>query len=169
MSPDEIRLLYQYDSWANRRVLGAASALSPEQFTRDLGSSFRSVRDTLVHIMGAQWIWLERWQGRLPAGLPEAKDFPTLDSIRARWSEVERDLLAYVNHLSVEEIAAVREYKTAKSGAFLNPLWQALQHLVNHGTYHRGQLTTMLRQLGAAPPQTDLIVFYRERDRAASA
>jgi uncharacterized damage-inducible protein DinB len=162
-------MLYEFDAWANHRVLDAAAALSEEQLTRDMGSSFRSVRDTLVHVMGAQWIWLERWNGRTPAGIPDAKDFPTLASVRGRWAEVERDLLAYVRGLSAEDIATVREYKTLSSGVLRNPLWQALQHLINHGTYHRGQVTTMLRQLGASPVSTDLIVFYREREKAAAA
>jgi uncharacterized damage-inducible protein DinB len=168
MTPEEFRLLYEYDAWANRRMLDAAGTLSQEQLTRDLGSSFPSVRDTLVHIMAAQWVWLERWMGRSPAGLLSAADFPTLDAIRGRWAEIERDLLAFIRALTPEKIAEVREYRTTKSGVFRNPLWQALQHLINHGSYHRGQLTTMLRQLGAAPVSTDLIVFYRERDAAAA-
>ncbi|MCL4524360.1 MAG: DinB family protein, partial [Acidobacteria bacterium] len=143
--------------------------LTTEQFTRDLGSSFPSVRDTLTHIMGGQWIWLERWQGRTPTKLPAATDFPDLTSLRKRWSEVETDLLAFVNGLTAERLASVSEYKTLTAGTFKSPLWQMLQHLANHGTYHRGQVTTMLRQLGAKSVSTDLSFFYRERGAAASA
>ncbi|MBI3663540.1 MAG: DinB family protein [Acidobacteria bacterium] len=169
MTKDEIQLLYEYDAWANRRVLDAASALTPEQFTRDLGSSFPSVRDTLAHIMGGQWIWLERWQGRTPTGLPAAEDFPDLPSLRKRWEEVEADLLAFVRGLTAERLVSVSEYKTLTAGTFACPLWQMLQHLVNHGTYHRGQATTLLRQLGAKSVSTDLSLFYRERGAAATA
>jgi uncharacterized damage-inducible protein DinB len=166
MTPDEIQALYEFDAWANRRILEAAGKLSAEQFTRDMGSSFRSVRDTLVHMMGAQWVWLERWKGRTPAALPEAKDFATIENVLARWTEVQDDLLSYVRGLTTDQIGEIREYKTQSSGVLHNPLWQALQHLVNHGTYHRGQVTTMLRQLGASPVSTDLIVFYREKEKA---
>ncbi len=166
MTLEEIRLLYEYDSWANRRLLEAAASLTPEQFTRDLGSSFRSVRDTLAHIMGGQWIWLERWQGRTPTRLPAAEDFPVLPSLRKRWQEVEADLLAFVRGLTLERIASISEYKTLTAGTFTCPLWQMLQHLVNHGTYHRGQVTTMLRQLGVTSVSTDLSLFYRERGAA---
>jgi uncharacterized damage-inducible protein DinB len=169
LSPECIRLLYDYDAWANRRVLDAAAALSPEQFLRDLGSSFRSVRDTLVHIMGAQWVWLERWKGRTPAGLLKAEDYPTFESVRDAWTGVQQDLHEFVRSLSAGQIAESREYKTFSSGVFRNPMWQALQHLVNHNSYHRGQVATMLRQLGASPVSTDLIVFYREREKAAGA
>ncbi|MFZ0212981.1 MAG: DinB family protein [Candidatus Acidiferrales bacterium] len=161
MTLDNVRMLYAYNSWANRRVLDACSPLSPEQFTRDLRSSFPSVRDTLAHIMLAEWLWLERWLGRSPA-FP-VSDFSDFASIRTRWQTIEADLNAFMQKLSAADLDRVVEYKNTKGNAFSNPMWQMLQHLVNHGTYHRGQITTMLRQLGATPSTTDLIAFYRER------
>ena len=84
MTPEEIRTLFAYDAWANGRTLDACAALTPEQFTRDLGSSFRSVRDTLAHILGAQWIWLERFHGRSPTALPKPEQLPgSRDAARA--------------------------------------------------------------------------------------
>ena len=70
MNAEDIRNLFEYNAWANHRSLEAAAALTPEQFTRDLGSSFKSVRDTLAHIAAAEWIWLERFHGRSPSGFP---------------------------------------------------------------------------------------------------
>lgn len=170
MTPDEIRLLYDYNSWANHRILDAASALTDEQLTRDLGSSFRSVRDTLVHIMGAEWVWLERWwHGRSPTALLPAAEYSNLTSVRAHWAEIERDLLGFVAGLTAADLARVYEYRTTQGTPSANPLWQMLQHLINHGTYHRGQVTAMLRQSGAKAVATDLIVFYRERAAQASA
>lgn len=161
MTPDEVRTLYAYNSWANHRALDAAATLSPEQSARNLGSSFPSVRDTLAHIMLAEWLWLERWMGRSPAFPPS--DFPDLASIRARWQKIESDLLNFVSTLAPADLDRVVEYKNTKGTAFSNPMRQMLQHVVNHGTYHRGQITTMLRQLGATPSATDLIAFYREQ------
>jgi uncharacterized damage-inducible protein DinB len=169
MSPDEMRLLYEYNAWADHRSIDAAAALTDEQFTRPLGSSFASVRDTLTHIYGGEWIWLERFQGRPTTGLPEASQFATLSSLRARWMEQEVSLLKFVNRLTQEDLNRVLEYKTLNFGVYRNPLWQSMQHLVNHGTYHRGQVTTLLRQLGAQPIATDLMHFYHERSAAASA
>lgn len=169
MKPDEMTLLYDYNAWADRRVLQAASALSSEQFTRQLGSSFSSVRDTLAHIYGAEWIWLERFQGRSPAALPDKKQFAEIETLKARWAELEAALLGFVRGLTQEELDRVMEYKTLKFGVYRNPLWQSMQHVVNHGTYHRGQITTMLRQLGAQPILTDLMHFYRERASTAGA
>lgn len=169
MNLEDIRNLYDYNSWANHRILDACAALSGEQFTRDLGSSFRSVRDTLTHILGAEWVWLERWHGRLPSGLPPGSEFSDLEALRNRWAGIERDLHDYVASLTAEDLTRNIQVKTFAGQVFSQPHWQMLQHLVNHGTYHRGQVTTLLRQLGAKPVSTDLIGFYRERGASASA
>ena len=169
MSPEEIRTLFDYNTWANHRSLEAASALTDEQFTRPLGSSFSSVRDTLAHICGGEWVWLERFHGRTPTAMPDIKQFATLAALREHWHPQEQDLLAFVRGLTQEDLEGILEYKTMKFGIYRNPLFQALQHLANHGTYHRGQVTTLLRQLGAQPVPTDLMHFYRERAVAAGA
>ena len=167
MTPEDARTLYAYDAWANRRVLDACAALAPEQFTKDLGSSFRSVRDTMAHIMGAEWLWLERFQGRT-ARLPSGDQFPDLASLRKRSAEVERDLLAYVDALSAADLERSFDYWDMKGNPHTSLLWQTLQHVANHSTYHRGQVTTLFRQLGAKPIGTDLIGFYRERAAQAA-
>jgi uncharacterized damage-inducible protein DinB len=168
MSPEIARQLFAYDAWANRRSLGACAALTPEQFTRDLGSSFHSVRDTLAHIVGAQFVWLERFHGRVPAGLLPAADFPDIATLSARSNEIQQGLSDYVNQISAEDLTGSFEYRDLKGNSHRNVRWHALQHLANHGTYHRGQITTLLRQLGAKPVSTDLIAFYRERAAASA-
>src|SRR5437870_8031857 len=157
MLTTEIQLLYDYNAWANRRCLQAAAKLSAEQFTRQLGSSFSSVRDTLAHIYGAEWIWLERFHGRAPSSLPTATEFQDLASLRERWLRHEEKLLTFVRGLSQSDLDHIMEYKTLRFGIYSNPLWQSMQHVVNHATYHRGQVTTMLRQLGVEPILTDLM------------
>ena len=169
MTPEEMCTLYDYNAWANRRAMDAAEALTQEQFTKPMGSSFGSVRDTLAHICGAEWIWLERFQGRSPAALPNTGEIESVASLREKWSEQEARLLAFVGKLTQEDLDRVMEYKTLKFGVYRNPLWQSMQHVVNHGTYHRGQVTTLLRQLGAQPILTDLMHFYRERAMAVNA
>jgi uncharacterized damage-inducible protein DinB len=169
MSPEDMRQLYDYNAWANRRAMEAAAALTPEQFTKPLGSSFSSVRDTLAHIYGAEWIWLERFQGRSPASLPDVSQFANLVSLRERWLEQEARLLGFARGLTQADLDRAMEYKTLKFGVYRNSLCQSMQHLINHGTYHRGQVTTLLRQLGAQPILTDLMHFYRERATAAGA
>jgi uncharacterized damage-inducible protein DinB len=169
MSSEEMRLLYDYNAWANRRSLSAAAALAPEQFTKPMGSNFSSIRDTLAHIFGAEWIWLERFQGRSPSSLPDTTQYPDVVTLGERWGEFEPRLLNFVRALTQSNLDRVMEYKTLKFGVYSNPLWQSMQHLVNHGSYHRGQVTTLLRQLGAPAILTDLMHFYRERSVAAKA
>jgi uncharacterized damage-inducible protein DinB len=169
MSPEEIRILYDYNAWANHRSLEAAATLSAEQFVRPLGSSFSSVRDTLGHIWGSEWLWLERFQGRSPASLPDVAQFCDVIALKSRWQEDEVRVLAFVAGLSAEVLNNVHEYRTLSFGQYKNPLWQSMQHMVNHGTYHRGQVATMLRQLNVKPLSSDLIHFYRERAQAAGA
>ena len=163
MTTDHFRLLYDYNAWATHRTLEACAALSNEQFTRPLGSSFSSVRDTLAHILEVEWLWLERWRGCSQPMMAALDTYPDLASIRARWVVVERELVGFVCGLSPDDLLRVHSYCNTKGTPYLNPLGEMLQHLLNHSTYHRGQVTTLLRQLGAPAVSTDLIGFYRQR------
>jgi len=169
MTPNEMIVLYEFNAWANRRMLGAVAAVKLEEFLRPLGSSFSSLRDTTAHIYGAEWVWLERFHGRSPASLPDGEEFQDVASLREKWAELEARLHEFVGSLTQDDLNRVLEYKTLKFGVYSNPLWQSMQHVVNHGTYHRGQVTTLLRQLGAQPVLTDLMHFYREHATAAGA
>lgn len=161
MMVEEIKELYAYNRWANRRLLDAVSRLGSGEYTRELGSSFPSVRDTLVHILSAEWVWLSRWRGRSPAGIPDSWDVSTFDGLRAQWTEVERDQQAFVSDLTEGALGRSIAYRNTSGEPFEQPLGEMLRHVVNHSTYHRGQVVTMLRQLGAEATATDLILFYR--------
>jgi uncharacterized damage-inducible protein DinB len=169
LNAEDIRSLFEYNSWANHRALESCAALGNEQFTRDLGSSFKSVRDTLAHICDVEWLWLERFHGRSHSAMPPASNYADLAAIRARWEDVERDLNDFVASLTDADLARVFEFKTTQGVPQAQPGGQMLQHLANHGTYHRGQIATMLRQLGAKGQGTDMIFFFRERAAKASA
>jgi len=169
VTPELLGLLFQYNQWADRRMVEACSALTNEQFTRDLGSSFRSVRDTLVHLYGAEWVWNERIEGRSPTSLVAGAGFPDLAPVRAKLEEMDSFYIEYVTRLTPQDLERVIHYKSFAGEEFSNPLWQTLHQLTNHASYHRGQITTLLRQLGAKPVTTDLIAFYRERAAAVRA
>jgi len=159
---DELRELFAYNRWANRRILDAAATLGEDARTKDLGSSFPSVHATLVHMLGAEWIWLSRWQGASPTGLPESWDLSTLDAVRTRWEEVERGQQEIIDALDDDGLRRVVAYRNMKGQPFTSTMAQMLRHVVNHASYHRGQIITMLRQLGAETANTDLIAYYRE-------
>src|SRR5207302_10186463 len=103
MIRDDVQLLYDYNAWANNRVLEACGKLSPEQFTRELGSRFSSVRETLAHIMEVEWLWLERWNRRMPTQLVAIKEFPDLSSIRQCWAEIVINVLSFAAQITIAD------------------------------------------------------------------
>jgi uncharacterized damage-inducible protein DinB len=156
--------LVDFHYWARDRMLDAVDGLTSDQYARDLGSSFRSVRDTVVHIYAAEWIWYMRWTGTSPSALVTADQFPDITAIRSAWTELEGKVRALVSALDEDGVTRVIPYTLLSGVSSTSPFWQMIQHVVNHASYHRGQVTTMLRQLGAAPAKScDMITFYRER------
>ena len=162
----DIHLLYEYNYWANHRILGVVETLTPEQFTKDLNSSYGGIHGTLVHIMGGEEIWLKRWKGDSPSAIRKPEEFPTFNALRNHWDMVEQEMMSFCNMLKTDEdIGKILTYKDIKGNQYSQLLWQMMQHLANHSTYHRGQAVTMLRQLGVKPIGTDLITFYREKGK----
>ncbi len=168
MDTQTIARLYDYNFWADHRTIDSCATLTTEQLLKPVGGSFGSLRNTLAHIMDVEWLYLERWQGRVPPSLPKAEDYPDLAAIRARWKDVETNLTRYVGGLSDTDLQRVVEFRNTKGILYRHPLWEMMQHLVNHGTYHRGQVATLLRMLGTSAQATDLIAFYRERSGQAT-
>jgi uncharacterized damage-inducible protein DinB len=166
---EEFRQLYAFNRWATERILQAVASLPQEQFQQDLGSSFRSIRDTLVHMMSGEWVWLSRWNGSSPAAMPEHWQEVGFERMSAEWTELDGQLQAFVGNLTEDGLDRLISYRSTAGEPFTTPLSQMLRHVVNHSTYHRGQVATMLRQSGAAAPATDLIVFYRSRAEAVPA
>jgi len=162
MELNHIRDLYKYNRWANERTLAAAGRLDGEKFLRPMGNSFSSVRDTLAQILSGEWIWLERWLGRYPTALLNASDFPAVESVRVRWKSVQQDYDRFIQALTAERLSENLEYLNRVGERYAYPLWQQMVHVVNHSTYHRGQVTTLLRQLRAEPAVTDFLAYYDE-------
>jgi uncharacterized damage-inducible protein DinB len=167
MTYDDLRLLVDYNYWARDRILEAVSPLTPEQFTLPLGNSFSSIRDTIAHICDAESIWIRRWNGEQPLGFQNPERIRDSAGAREEWAGLERQMREALEKLGPEGIERTIEYKDMRSAPRSDVFWQMVQHVVNHGSYHRGQVTTMLRQLGATPPKyMDLIVFYREKQQS---
>lgn len=159
----DLSRLLDYTEWANHRIVRAAAVLSVDDFRRDLGGSHGGVRGTLAHILGAEWIWLERWKGVSPSVRIDESEFPDVLALRERWKAIEAHRAAWLASLRERQVVAMVRYRALDGKPFGAPLGQLVQHLVNHGSYHRGQVVNMLRQLGAKPVATDLVHFDRER------
>jgi len=154
----EARFLLAFNRWASEQILTAAEDLPPDAYTRDLGSSFPSVRDTFVHVLWSEWIWLERCRGRSPKEVLDPAGFPTVEVLRSQWRTVQEGFIALLADPATD-LTRVMTYTNLKGEQWSYPLGQIVQHVVNHFTFHRGQIVTMLRQLGRIPPATDLLIF----------
>lgn len=159
MTIDYFRTLYDYNYWANARILGAAEHLSDAQLIAPTQESHSSLRGTLVHTMGAEWMWRSRWQGIMPTAILREEEFPTLESIKARWGEEEQQMRAFLATLSDADVQRVIHYTNTQGQDYAAPLWQMMAHLVNHGTQHRSEAAMTLSALGYSPGDLDLLVF----------
>jgi len=161
MPLNTLRELFVYNYWARDRQLEACATLTGEQFLQPMGNSFPSLRDTLAHLLGAEFFWLGRWRGRSPQALPAATDFPTLAALQEAWRPVEQGVRDYLGGLSEEAAAGRFTFTDGKGVTWTYPVWRSLQHVANHQTYHRGQVTMFLRQLGISPPGLDITAADR--------
>jgi uncharacterized damage-inducible protein DinB len=148
---------------ADRLILAAVRQVAPEHLTRDAGVSFGSLLGTMAHMLGAQKVWLERFLGRSLERIPGPADFPDLPSWIHGWEETAAGIEAFLAALTDEQLAAEITWTTTSGDTHTRPLWQPVVHLVHHTTYHRGQVVSLLRQMGYQPPSTDLIYFFIER------
>jgi uncharacterized damage-inducible protein DinB len=164
LDKDDAARLNEYTVWANHRAMRVAATLSVEQFRRDLGSSHGGVRGTLAHMLSAEWIWLERFKGVSPPRLFDEAEFPDVMTLRERWTVVEKHREAWFSGLRPEELGAEIRYQSIAGQERAAPLWHLLQHVANHSSYHRGQVTTLLRLLGAKPVSTDMSTWDYERE-----
>jgi uncharacterized damage-inducible protein DinB len=158
-TPQDMSRLFAYNRWANGRMLDAVAPLTAEEFGKPVGGSFGSVHGTLGHVYGADWVWLERWLGRSPRALPPLGEVPTFETLREKWLEIQDRHRVFVEALTAESLAEGLSYTNFKGETWTYPLGEALLHVVNHGTYHRGQVTTLLRQLGKAAVSTDYLRY----------
>ena len=158
---DYLRLFYAYNVWANHRVLDTCAALTASQLAAGEGSSTAqpSIRDTLVHTMGAQAVWLARWQGVAGVTLPSPGDFPALADIRRHWDDVEARTHGYVAAIDEDTLRETLRYLNRRGQPFEYPRWQTMVHLVNHGTQHRAEVAALLTALHHSPGDLDLLVY----------
>jgi uncharacterized damage-inducible protein DinB len=151
----------QYHRWATGLVMDEVVKLPAEKLMSNLKTSFGGVYETIVHLYQSDRIWLDRLQNR-PSGKFEDYDAPgCVWELRDAWASVQDQLVAYASDLTDAEVNRSLTYKNLAGQAFSSPIWQILLHVVNHGTHHRGQVTTMLRQLGETPTNLDLIRYHR--------
>jgi uncharacterized damage-inducible protein DinB len=162
MNKQDIRTLYNYNQWANAKILNAAASVTQEQYLASASFPHGGLRGTLVHAMFAEWIWRTRWEGTSPTTRLNPEDFPTLEALRARWTEEEKQLMDFVAGVGEARLNATFKYQNTSGKPFTKILWQVMAHVVNHGTQHRTEAAAILTDLGHSPGDIDMITFLIE-------
>ena len=162
MTAEEIRLHIFYSSWASRKLLEAVSSLSEAEQRREVGVSHNSLIGTLEHIFFADRIWFARMVDARVLKGGGFGDFSPGETLLTEWPKIQKRWEDWASSVSHQDIVKNIDYKDLKGNEYRTPAWQVVLHVVNHATLHRGQAMSMLRQLGIAPPGTDLIFYYRE-------
>jgi uncharacterized damage-inducible protein DinB len=163
VNKNELARLLEYNVWANHRMLRVSALLTTEAFIRNLGASHGGVRGTLFHIMTTEQMWLDRWMGVATAAAGES-DFDGIIALRDRWASMEEKQHVWFEGLPASALEQPIRYTSNMGEAFEVPLGKLVHHMVNHSTYHRGQLAILLRQVGAKPAATDMLVWDLNRD-----
>jgi uncharacterized damage-inducible protein DinB len=156
---ETVRSLYSYLHWANWQVVKAAEAVPSEDYTREFDTSFKSLHGTLAHMLGAEWLWFERFHGRSPTVVQGYATWSTAAHIAAAWIPVRETQAHFLAHLKSVDLKSRITYRNLAGEAKSYILGDALLHCANHATFHRGQVVSLLRQLGTTPPSTDYIFF----------
>jgi uncharacterized damage-inducible protein DinB len=168
MIGDEALYLFEYNDWANARLFSRCAELSADQWSQELGGSFPTLLSVVAHVVGGEWIWLQRWKGESPTSAPDWFTCPSASALRNALEDVEAERRQFLRSLTKEDFERDVQYTLLDGSRGTLPLSTLLRHAMNHSTYHRGQIAAMLRQMNVAPPPTDLLVYAMER-RASGA
>ena len=160
MTVKDLERLYDYGYWANAKLFAVLRQLTADEFTRNVAGSYGSVRNTMVHVMSAEWGWLERCGGARRGAALKPEDYPTLESIVERWTTVERQVRTFLASLGDADLGRSVEFKSFTSdGMQVMRIGDLLQHAANHAVHHRGQVALLLRALGYVPGNFDLLIY----------
>ena len=163
MTVKDLQRRYDYGYWANKRLLAVVAQLTPEQFTQTVAGSYGSVRNTLLHVLSAEWGWLARCGGPERGPALKADDYPNVESLVEAWTKVEGWVRAFLAKLAHEELHRKLEFKNAAGETRSMVLGELMEHAANHGVHHRGQVALLLRVLGHAPGNFDMLLYDAER------
>jgi uncharacterized damage-inducible protein DinB len=157
----EITQLVAFNRWANQCFFEALSQLPDEQYRQDMQSSHGGIHGTLAHIIGVERGWLSRWQGKRETGTAAASQMQSVAELRAFWEGVCDEMGRFLATLDDQKLQETLS-TAVRTGSYTASYSQMIQHVIDHSSYHRGQIVAMLRQLGVTPPSTGLIRFYRD-------
>jgi uncharacterized damage-inducible protein DinB len=157
---EDLKTLFDYSYWANDRLCGVLSQLTTEQFTQPVAGSYGSIRNTMVHMLSAEWGWLERCGGAARGPALNAQDYPTVTALFDLWRHVEARVREFLSTLQDEDLGRVVEFAIGGGARQSMALGQLLHHAAIHGVHHRGQVALLLRTLDHVPGNFDILLYY---------
>ena len=159
MKIDDIKLMYEYNYWANKKILSAAEDISTEELIKPNNSSWGSLRGTLIHILDTEYGWRMLCKDLIFSDEMKPEDFPDLAAIKTRWEADEADMMSYLNSLTDDDLEGLVTYEVGKGITRNRVLWHCLYHVVNHGMQHRSECAAMLTDLGHSPGDLDFVDY----------
>jgi uncharacterized damage-inducible protein DinB len=165
MTVNNLEVLFDYGYWANKHLFEVLSQLSAGQFTQLVAGSYGSVRNTMVHMLSAEWGWLDRCGGKPRGTALNPSDYPTVASLVERWQQVEGYVREFLSKLRDEELDRIVEFALGGGPKQTMRMGELLHHAANHGVHHRGQVALLLRSLGYAPGNFDVLIYYQRSRR----
>lgn len=169
MTVKDLEDLYDYGYWANRKLIDVIAQLALEEFTRPVAGSYESIRNTMVHVLSAEAGWLDRCGGPERGPRLNPVDFPTVESVIQAWNRVEANVRGFLAKLKDEDLARNVEFSFDQSEKYSMPLGELMRHAAIHGVHHRGQVAMLLRLLGHAPGNFDILFYYAEKRGVSAA
>ena len=163
MNIQDIIFIYEYNYWANKKILEASANVTSDQFATTATFPYGGLQGTLLHILDAEWGWRMYFQNNNWSALDlDAAEFQTFAALEERYVTEERAMRAYLNTLQDEDMNAHRYYNTSAGEPRDRILWHCLLHVVNHGTQHRSEAAALLTGYGHSPGDLDFTVFLNE-------
>jgi len=163
MTVRDLKELYDYSCWANRTLFGVLSQLQPDQFTQTVAGSYGSIRNTVVHMMSAEWGWLSRCGGSERGAALAPNDYLTYESVETTWRKIEIYVRHFLSRQKDEDLVRMVEFTLGSSQKRSMSIGDLLHHAIIHGVHHRGQVVLMLRTLGYTPGNFDILFYYTEK------
>jgi uncharacterized damage-inducible protein DinB len=163
MTVEDLQTLFDYGYWANGKLFAVMSELTPEQFTQPVADNHGSIRNTMVHMLSAEWGWLDRCGGPARGAPLNPADFWTAATVVDTWKRVEASMREFLSKLGDDDLARNVEFAIGGTDKRIMPVGELLQHAANHGAHHRGQVSLLLRLLGFNPDNYDLLFYFAEK------
>jgi len=166
-APAICRSHLDFMKWADEKILAAVTPVAADHLTRPAGVSFTNLLGTVQHIYQGEKIWIRRVKGEPDVKLAEI-EAPSIEELQTVWPALHAAWREWALNLDADGWNRTTFIRLANGAESRLPNWQIVLHLVNHGSYHRGQVTSLLRAAGVTPVGTDLVHYYRSLAAKAS-